>query len=422
MWMRFTERARRVVFFAQEETGKLGENLVMSEHLLLGLVRETDSFAAQVLEEMGSPVGSVRHAMEAALKHRDKKNAKSGMDMNLAPEAKKVVDLAFVESRDLKNNHIGTEHLLLGLLREPKGLGGRILRETGADLDLARAVIRRKQTEYTSRDAPEARADAPPAAPKTALSALKSFSLGRDKTTPEIPISEPEPQADAPPLPQIGDLGTLADTLNRTQTEVCVSLSALLLLRDALHIKDHHAYRELYAGTQFVMTPTGTPLKLLQKANDQYYQVRHIGGDDDGKIGWLFAPCFALSGPDTRPFPPPLDSTETEETPALADILSLIPREIGAELIYFAPGLPPLIRIPSGVQTPNAPLPLLSEHQLRDLVFPLLPGRDMTANADRIVSVDYLAPDNTLFHISVIASPHFVVCFRYNGGTENGVS
>ena len=138
MWQRFTERARRVVFFAQEEAGRLGENYVSTEHLLLGLVRENDSVAARILDRMGVSLGRIRSEIERQVTHGD---GRQGQDMQLTPRAKRVIDLAYDEARQLSNNYIGTEHLLLGLIREGEGLAGRVLAKLGVELERTRREV-----------------------------------------------------------------------------------------------------------------------------------------------------------------------------------------------------------------------------------------------------------------------------------------
>jgi ATP-dependent Clp protease ATP-binding subunit ClpC len=138
VWQRFTERARRVVFFAQEEAGRLGENYVSTEHLLLGLVRENDSVAARILDRMGISLGRVRSEIERQVARGD---GRLGQDMQLTPRAKRVIDLAYDEARQLNNNYIGTEHLLLGLIREGEGLAGRVLNKLGVDLERTRREV-----------------------------------------------------------------------------------------------------------------------------------------------------------------------------------------------------------------------------------------------------------------------------------------
>ena len=142
MWQRFTERARRVVFFAQEEAGRLGENYVSTEHLLLGLVRENDSVAARILDRMGVSLGRIRSEIERQVTRGD---GRLGQDMQLTPRAKRVIDLAYDEARQLGNNYIGTEHLLLGLIREGEGLAGRVLAKLGVDLANTRLEVRAMQ-------------------------------------------------------------------------------------------------------------------------------------------------------------------------------------------------------------------------------------------------------------------------------------
>jgi len=138
MWQRFTERARKVVFYAQEEAQKFGEGYVSTEHLLLGLVRESDSVAARVLERLGVSLGRIRQEVEKQLPRGD---ARPSQEMTLTPRAKRVIDLAYDEARNLNNSYIGTEHLLLGLIREGDGLAGRVLAKLGVELERARREV-----------------------------------------------------------------------------------------------------------------------------------------------------------------------------------------------------------------------------------------------------------------------------------------
>jgi ATP-dependent Clp protease ATP-binding subunit ClpA len=138
MWQRFTERARRVVFFAQEEAGKLGENFVSTEHLLLGMIRENDSVACRILDRMGISLTRIRSEIERQVARGD---GRLGQDMQLTPRAKRVIDLAYDEARQLNNNYIGTEHLLLGFLREGEGLAGRVLAKLGVELERTRREV-----------------------------------------------------------------------------------------------------------------------------------------------------------------------------------------------------------------------------------------------------------------------------------------
>ena len=136
MWQRFTERARRIVFYAQEEAARLGESYVGPEHILLGLVREDDSAAARILKHMGIPLGRIRSGIERQLSAGQ---SNLGQDMQLTPRAKRVIDLAYEEARQLQNNYIGTEHILLALL-EVEDAGGPLHR-LGVDKQRVEADI-----------------------------------------------------------------------------------------------------------------------------------------------------------------------------------------------------------------------------------------------------------------------------------------
>ncbi|HEY3328509.1 MAG TPA: Clp protease N-terminal domain-containing protein [Capsulimonadaceae bacterium] len=155
MWQRFTERARKVIFYAQEEAGQLGENYVSTEHMLLGLIRENDTVAARILDRLGISLGKIRSEVERIVSRGD---GRLGQDMQLTPRAKRVIDLAYDESRRLNNNYIGTEHLLLGMVRESEGVAGRVLAKLGADLERTRTAV------YTLQTSGE-RGAAPPPSP-----------------------------------------------------------------------------------------------------------------------------------------------------------------------------------------------------------------------------------------------------------------
>ena len=140
MWTRFTDRARRVVFFAQEEAGRLGENYVSTEHLLLGIARENDTVAARILESLGVPIDRVRGEIERQVARGE---GRTEGEMQLTPRAKAVIDLAYDEARLLNGNYIGTEHLLLGMIREGQGLAGRVLARLGVSLESVREELKK---------------------------------------------------------------------------------------------------------------------------------------------------------------------------------------------------------------------------------------------------------------------------------------
>lgn len=149
MWQRFTERARRVILLGQEEAGKMDSGHVGTEHLLLGLVRENEGVAAQVLQKMGVSLGKVRQEIEAEVQPGTDPGAS---EPKLTPKAKRVLELAADEARRMRHNYIGTEHLLLALLREKDGLAAQVLRRLGLNLEKARAQV----MEYLGPETPQA--------------------------------------------------------------------------------------------------------------------------------------------------------------------------------------------------------------------------------------------------------------------------
>jgi hypothetical protein len=138
MWQRFTERARKVVFYAQEAAQASGDSYVDTQHLLLGLLRETDTVAAVVLDRLGTSLEEVEKAVRGEMPKGD---SRPSQDMVLAPRAKRIIDLAYDEARNLNNNYIGTEHLLLGLIREGHGASGKALEKCGVTLSAARDLV-----------------------------------------------------------------------------------------------------------------------------------------------------------------------------------------------------------------------------------------------------------------------------------------
>lgn len=133
---RFTNRARKVMQFAQEEAQRLQHNYIGTEHLLLGLVREGGGVAAQVLKSFDVDSEKVRQAVEHIIGRGD--HPVNG-EVGLTPRAKKVIELAVDEARSLNYHYIGTEHLLLGLLREGQGVAAGVLESFGLDLQAVRA-------------------------------------------------------------------------------------------------------------------------------------------------------------------------------------------------------------------------------------------------------------------------------------------
>jgi len=138
MFERFTDRARRVVVLAQEEARMLDHNYIGTEHLLLGLIHEGEGVAAKALEAMGISLDAVRQQVEAIIGRGEQ--APSG-HIPFTPRAKRVLELSLRESGVLGHNYIGTEHILLGLVREGEGVAAQVLVKLGADLKRVRQIV-----------------------------------------------------------------------------------------------------------------------------------------------------------------------------------------------------------------------------------------------------------------------------------------
>jgi ATP-dependent Clp protease ATP-binding subunit ClpA len=135
---RFTDRARRVIVLAQEEARLLNHDYVGTEHLLLGLVHEGQGVGARALESLGISLEVVRAQVEAVLGRG--RHAPSG-HLPFTPRAKKVLELTLREALELRHNYIGTEHILLGLIREGEGVAAQVLVQLGVDLRRARQQV-----------------------------------------------------------------------------------------------------------------------------------------------------------------------------------------------------------------------------------------------------------------------------------------
>jgi ATP-dependent Clp protease ATP-binding subunit ClpA len=138
MFERFTDRARRVVVLAQEEARLLNHNYVGTEHLLLGLIHEGQGVAAMALESLGISLQAVRAEVEEIIGRGQR--TPSG-HIPFTPRAKKVLELSLREAKQLGHNYIGTEHILLGLIREGEGVAAQVLVKLAADLSRARGQV-----------------------------------------------------------------------------------------------------------------------------------------------------------------------------------------------------------------------------------------------------------------------------------------
>src|SRR5690242_14210236 len=134
----FTERVRKVLAMAREEAARLHHEYVGTEHILLGLIREGEGVAATVLQNLSVELDEIQQKIEETVK-KGKAAQTTGPDLPYTSRAKKVLELAMSEARELNHSYVGTEHLLLGLLREEKGIAAQVLTDAGVNLEAARA-------------------------------------------------------------------------------------------------------------------------------------------------------------------------------------------------------------------------------------------------------------------------------------------
>ena len=150
MFERFTDRARRVVVLAQEEARMLNHNYIGTEHILLGLIHEGEGVAAKGLEALGISLEGVRAQVEEIIGQGQQ--APSG-HIPFTPRAKKVLELSLREALQLGHNYIGTEHILLGLIREGEGVAAQVLVKLGADLNRVRQQVIQLLSGYQGKEA-----------------------------------------------------------------------------------------------------------------------------------------------------------------------------------------------------------------------------------------------------------------------------
>jgi ATP-dependent Clp protease ATP-binding subunit ClpC len=148
MFERFTDRARRVVVLAQEEARMLNHNYIGTEHILLGLIHEGEGVAAKALESLGISLDAVRGQVEEII---GQGQAAPTGHIPFTPRAKKVLELSLREALQLGHNYIGTEHILLGLIREGEGVAAQVLQKLGADLNRVRQQVIQLLQGYTGK-------------------------------------------------------------------------------------------------------------------------------------------------------------------------------------------------------------------------------------------------------------------------------
>jgi len=160
----FTDRVRKVLQMAREEAARLHHEYVGTEHILLGLIREGEGVAAAVLTNLNVDLDDIQQKIEETVK-KGKAAAAPGPDLPYTSRAKKVLELAMTEARELNHSYVGTEHLLLGLLREEKGIAAQVLTDAGVTLEQSRAeTLRLLGSDMPQPSAQSAASPAPPAA------------------------------------------------------------------------------------------------------------------------------------------------------------------------------------------------------------------------------------------------------------------
>jgi ATP-dependent Clp protease ATP-binding subunit ClpC len=176
LFERFTDRARRVVVLAQEEARLLNHNYIGTEHILLGLIHEGEGVAAKALESLGIALEGVRQQVEEIIGQGQQ--APSG-HIPFTPRAKKVLELSLREALQLGHNYIGTEHILLGLIREGEGVAAQVLVKLGADLNRVRQQVLQLLSGYSTE---KGSSESPGRGEGTPSSSLVLDQFGRNLT------------------------------------------------------------------------------------------------------------------------------------------------------------------------------------------------------------------------------------------------
>src|SRR6476646_103986 len=179
MFERFTDRARRVVVLAQEEARMLNHNYIGTEHILLGLIHEGEGVAAKALESLGISLEGVRQQVEEIIGQGQQ--APSG-HIPFTPRAKKVLELSLREALQLGHNYIGTEHILLGLIREGEGVAAQVLVKLGADLNRVRQQVIQLLSGFQGKESTSSGAAASGSSSDAPSSSLVLDQFGRNLT------------------------------------------------------------------------------------------------------------------------------------------------------------------------------------------------------------------------------------------------
>ncbi len=211
----FTDRVRRVLQLAREEAARLHHEYVGTEHILLGLIREGEGVGVAVLTNLNVDLEEICGRIDETVK-QGKAAARAGPDLPYTSRAKKVLEFAMGEARQLNHAYVGTEHLLLGVLREEKGIGAQVLTEAGVTLEAARSeVLRLLATEMSASDA------TPPATPPVPYTPDARGSL-------QLALQEAHDMKAAALGPELLLLGVLRVMLTAPAGSARATLAALL--------------------------------------------------------------------------------------------------------------------------------------------------------------------------------------------------
>ncbi|MFI5239669.1 MAG: Clp protease N-terminal domain-containing protein, partial [Gemmatimonadales bacterium] len=209
----FTERVRKVLAMAREEAARLHHEYVGTEHILLGLIREGEGVAAAVLQNLSIDLDDIQQKIEETVK-KGKAATATGPDLPYTSRAKKVLELAMAEARELNHSYVGTEHLLLGLLREEKGIAAQVLTDAGINLDEARKeTLRLLGTELPQGGSATASSGAP-SAPPAAKGEKKSKTPALDHFCRDLTQLAAEGQLD-PTLGRAKEIERVMEILTR---------------------------------------------------------------------------------------------------------------------------------------------------------------------------------------------------------------
>src|SRR5687767_3086694 len=200
MFERFTDRARRVVVLAQEEAKMLNHNYIGTEHVLLGLIHEGEGVAAKALESLGISLDAVREQVQDIIGQGQQQPTGH---IPFTPRAKKVLELSLREALQLGHDYIGTEHILLGLIREGAGVAAQVLFKLGADLNSARQDVIKLLSGYEGSEGALIQPVEKIALEKSADGTADKQAAGPTDEQPAVPSQEQQSSSTSPGEPVV---------------------------------------------------------------------------------------------------------------------------------------------------------------------------------------------------------------------------